>query len=147
MEIIFIAGINGVGKKHFFKGLNDDIPFYSSTKLINKAKENNKDICEDDLLINSLSKLKEDKIYLSGHFCFIDDEYNIVRTPMERFKKLNIKKIIILYTEYEIIAMRLLHRSDRFYTSELVKEFQRKEMEYGIEIATLLNIEYEIVRI
>ncbi|WP_300360866.1 hypothetical protein [Fusobacterium sp.] len=146
MEIIFVAGINGVGKGQFFRRLKDDIPFYSSTELINKYRENN-GVNEDNALITSLSKLKEDKIYLSGHFCFIGGEYNIVRTPIERFKSLNIKKIIILYTEYEIIAMRLIHRSDRFYTSELIKEFQRKEMEYGIEVANLLNIEYEIVRI
>lgn len=146
MEIIFVAGINGVGKGQFFRRLKDDIPFYSSTELINKYRENNNEN-EDNALINSLSQLDKDKIYLSGHFCFVDSEYNIVRTPIERFKSLNIKKIIILYTEYEIIAMRLIHRSDRFYTSELIKEFQRKEMEYGIEVANLLNIEYEIVRI
>lgn len=146
MEIIFVAGINGVGKGQFFRRLKDDIPFYSSTELINKYRENN-GVNEDNALINSLSQLNKDKIYLSGHFCFVDCEYNIVRTPIERFKSLNIKKIIILYTEYEIIAMRLIHRSDRFYTSELIKEFQRKEMEYGIELANILNIEYEIVRI
>ncbi|WP_300330695.1 hypothetical protein [Fusobacterium sp.] len=146
MEIIFVAGINGVGKGQFFRRLKDNIPFYSSTELINKYRENNS-VNEDNALINSLSQLDKDKIYLSGHFCFVDGDYNIVRTPIERFKSLNIKKIIILYTEYEIIAMRLIHRSDRFYTSELIKEFQRKEMEYGIEVANLLNIEYEIVRI
>lgn len=146
MEIIFVAGINGVGKGQFFRRLKDDIPFYSSTELINKYRENN-GVNEDNALINSLSQLNKDKIYLSGHFCFVAGDYNIVRTPIERFKSLNIKKIIILYTEYEIIAMRLIHRSDRFYTSELIKEFQRKEMEYGIEVANLLNIEYEIVRI
>lgn len=147
MEIIFVAGINGVGKSHFFKNLKDNTPIYSSTELINKAKENNKNISEDDLLIDSLSKLKEDKIYLSGHFCFIDDEYNIKENSIEIFKKLNIKKIVILYTEYEIVSMRLFHRDDKFYTTELIKEFQRKEMEHGIEIANILNIEYEIVRI
>ncbi len=145
MEVIFVAGIHGVGKTYYCNSLNDGIKNYSASDLIRnyKAIEQKTVINVEEnqnYLLNALLKLKDKKIYLDGHFCLLGEKNIIQKVPLDVFKEINIIKIILLYSEPDKIYKRLKNRDNKEYSLKLLEKFQNKEIEYGEEIACKLNI-------
>lgn len=145
MEIIFIAGIHGVGKTYYCNSLNDGIKNYSASDLIREYKEINSKIVKNigenqNYLLEAISNLDEDKIYLDGHFCLINFKNEIEKVPIDTFRTLNIKKIIILYSNPILIAQRLEKRDHKKYPVEMLEKFQEEELNYGKKIANMLNL-------
>lgn len=150
MEITFIAGIHGVGKTYYTKSLNDNIPTYSASDLIRKYKniegKKTKKIGENqNLLLNAISDLKEKEIYLDGHFCLLNKNEEITRIPINIFKELKLKRIILIHASIEKIIERLYQRDSQKYDKKLLEKFQQEEIEYGKEIAKELNIELQLI--
>lgn len=152
MEIIFIAGIHGVGKTYYCNSLNNRIKNYSASNLIREYKEINSKIVKNigenqNYLLEAISRLNEEKIYLDGHFCLINSKNEIEKIPLNTFKSLNIKKIIILYSAPFLIAERLKKRDNKKYSIKMLDEFQNKELDYGKEIANMLDIPFEKIKV
>lgn len=152
MEIIFIAGIHGVGKTYYCNSLNDGIKSYSASDLIREYKEINDKIVKNigenqNYLLEAISCLNEEKIYLDGHFCLINSKKEIEEIPLDIFKALNIKKIILLYSNPVLIAQRLEKRDNKKYSIEMLEKFQEKELNYGEEIANILNVPFEKIKV
>lgn len=152
MEIIFIAGIHGVGKTYYCNSLNNGIKNYSASDLIREYKEINDKIVKNvgenqNYLLEDISNLNEEKIYLDGHFCLINSKNEIEEIPLDIFKALNIKKIILLYSNPVLIAQRLEKRDHKKYSIEMLEKFQEKELNYGEEIANILNVPFEKIKV
>ncbi|MCT4594626.1 MAG: ATP-binding protein [Anaeromicrobium sp.] len=150
-NIIFISGIHGVGKTTFAKSMSKKygIEYYSSSELISNncnkkfdSKLTNEIDENQNQLLNAVEKLlNKKKIYfLDGHFCLLDKKLYIKRIPLGTYMNLGIKAIILLVDSVENINNRLNYRDNRNYELDLISEFQKQELNYANEIASMLDV-------
>lgn len=153
--MIFLGGIHGVGKTYLCQKLKDirNLNSYSASNLIGDLKRewftSNKKIIEIDqnqnFLIEAVKQLQENRTYLlDGHFCLLDKEGIVTKIPINTFKILAPKSIIIVVNSVEQIAKYLMNRDKSSYDLKFLENFQKRELEYAIEISQLLNIPFFI---
>ncbi|MEW8974415.1 MAG: ATP-binding protein [Tissierellaceae bacterium] len=156
-QIIFVSGIHGVGKTTLCNTISEQIGInsYSSSNLIREFKElsSNKKTVDNvnknqDILLESIRlNIEEEREYiLDGHFILIDENYELKELPLSTFRDMNIKAIIILYEDVDIILERLSSRDEVSYTKDFIEDFQRKEIERGIEVAKILDKPYKVLK-
>lgn len=156
-QIIFVSGIHGVGKTTLCNTISEQIGInsYSSSNLIREFKElsSNKKTVDNvnknqDILLESIRlNIEEEREYiLDGHFILIDENYELKEVPLSTFRDMNIKAIIILYEDVDIILERLSSRDEVSYTKDFIEDFQRKEIERGIEVAKILDKPYKVLK-
>ena len=157
-NLIFVGGIHGVGKTTYCKKLSEklNLPHYSCSQLISTFKKldsKNKLTSKIDENQNFL-KLAIDKYIpynssyiLDGHFCLINDKYEIKEIPEETFKNLGITKILLLINSPSNIIRNLKNRDKKDYSEDLVNKFQDKEISYSKIIAKSLNIDIQIIKL
>ena len=154
-NVIFIAGIHGVGKTTFCKYISKkyDIKHYLASEIIAEAKKVPfttlfiEDVDENQIiLINSIKSLnyKNKEYILDGHFCLLNRYKSIERIPKKTFELLSIKTIIILIDNVALIHNRLKNRTGIEYSLDMLDEFQQNEICYSREIASILNVPYII---
>lgn len=153
-NIIFIAGIHGVGKSTLCQkiSLKYNLEHYSASHLIKKI--NSKDYSnyklvetidsnQDDLIIAIQNFLDKDRNYfLDGHFCLLNSEKDITKIPEEIFKNMNLRAIVVLTDDSENILKRLNGRDSSNYTIEEISKFNDSELDYSKKIADKFNIPY-----
>ena len=157
-QIIFVAGIHGVGKTTYCKNLSKrlDLPHYSCSQLISNFKK----LDSSNKLTNKINenqnflKLAIEKYIpynssyiLDGHFCLINDKFEITEIPETTFKDLEISKILLLTNNPSTIIQNLKTRDNKDYPEELIKKFQDNEISYSKLIAKSLNIDIEIIKL
>lgn len=151
-DIIFVGGIHGVGKSYFCNEIKNKIglPAYSASKLISKLKNEqfkpDKLIADIDhnqyYLLNAINKIIEKEYFLDGHFCLLNSSCEIERIPIEIFKRLPIKAIIIIYDDVLKIISRLDKRDGVKHNKTTLEKFQNEELSYAKEIAELLCVPF-----
>lgn len=152
-KIIFIGGIHGVGKTTFCQNLsfNLDMHHFSSSKLIADERENAdqpiKNVFDVDknqeLLLRGLSKVlkRDDRWYLiDGHFCLLDYDNQVVDIPLNVFKSIHPKAIVVIFDEPKNIQKRLEKRDGVRYELNFLASFQEREICYGNYVAEVLQI-------
>lgn len=154
MGTILLAGIYGVGKSTLAQKLSlaTQIPFYSAGDLISSQngeqygankyvanKEMNQDIlvgCVSDLL-----KIQS-RIILAGHFCIINDSYQIDPLPNSVFDQLQIERIILLESAPLVIQSHLSSRDNKVYSNHLIGSMLEAEHSSAQEVAQRLSIPF-----
>lgn len=135
-NIIFLAGVHAVGKTSFCKAIKKDFNFisYSASSLIKhfaieKEVENVK--ANQDLLVLALEREESDAdtVVLDGHFCIQNKNKEIESVPLETFRKICPKGIILLTLEPEVISQRILKRDNIFKSPDFISNFQKKEID------------------
>lgn len=156
-NIIFVGGIHGVGKTTLCNYLTDELNIknFSSSKLISELNSQrvNLDKTVDDIqgnqdvLLSAVDLfLDKDKNYiLDGHFCLLDKNNGINKVPIETFKGLGLKSVIVLIDDPKNIASRINNRDSRDLNIEFIREFQEKEIEYAKYICEQLDIVCKIL--
>lgn len=155
-QIIFIAGIHGVGKTTLCHSISKELEInaYSSSDLIRKFKniDDNEKIVESinsnqDILLESIKlNINEEKDYiLDGHFILMDKDYSFKEVPLKTFIDIRLKYIVILYEDIDIIVKRLNDRDGSNYRKEFIEEFQRKEIDRGKEVAQSIGKPYIVI--
>tara|TARA_B100000586_G_C19947619_1_gene358260 strand:- start:113 stop:661 length:549 start_codon:yes stop_codon:yes gene_type:complete len=152
-QLIFIAGIHGVGKSTFcnlFKNLHPNLDYFSASTLIKNYKANaftqSKQVPDidtnQDILISALSSQKDTKdlILLDGHFCLFDSEFNPQEIPIEVFTKLKMNIIILLTAPIELIVERMKDRDGKSHSISELSKLQDLEVLSANRIAEKLNI-------
>lgn len=146
-KIIFVAGVHGVGKTTYCKKKSaiDKIPHYSASELIKRyvtlnGKNTEKIKRNQDILYFAIEELKEEVIYLDGHFVLFNKEGNPEKIPKYIFKKLNIISIVLLYGDSKEIFIRLSERDLVSYSFEKLEKLQKVEIEYAKELSKELKI-------
>lgn len=155
-EIIFVAGVHGVGKTTFCDELKTKlkIPSYSSSDLIKAYNSElefpDKKIKEiktnQDALLHSIQQnVIESRLLLDGHFVLLNKNGSIQKIPLETFQTLN-PICIILLTENPIkIQNRLDNRGANNLSVDEIQSLQESEILYAKEVSTLLNINLHIL--
>lgn len=155
-NIIFVAGIHGVGKttlcKYIFQKYN--IKHYTASTLIAEAKERPfttlfiKDIDKNQTtLINAVNQIRDEnqEYILDGHFCLLNEFKSIERVPPKTFELLGIKTIIVLTENINTIYTRLKDRSGIEYSLDMLYKLQEDELDYSYEISSVLNVPYIVL--
>ncbi|HBJ79747.1 MULTISPECIES: ATP-binding protein [Fusobacterium] len=154
VRIIFVAGIHGVGKTTYCQKRSniDKIPHYSASELIKKhvflnGKNTEKIERNQNILYSAIAELKEEVIYLDGHFCLFNKEGKPEKIPKNIFEKLNIISIVLLYGDLKEILMRINKRDCSDYSIEKLEQLQKNEIEYAEELAKELEIPLKKIQI
>ena len=152
-NLLFIGGIHGAGKGTICRKICEQ------TKLIHLTASNvlkwdeisnvdNKKVKDIPLtqarLIEGLRKYENDKndYLLDGHFCLFNSHGDVEKIPIETFKEISPKLVIVVTAEAKIIQDRLRNRDDTVYSSETLEHMQSAEVTYATEIASLLKVPF-----
>lgn len=155
-NIIFVAGIHGVGKTTYCKELSKtlNIQHYSCSNLIRQYKflSNSNKFAENidknqDFLLQSIDTLlkNDETCILDGHFCLLDEFGTITKIPSSTFEKINPIKIILLTNDINYIYNNLFKRDRTSYSKTLLEEFSNSEIEYARLISKKFKIKLEII--
>lgn len=152
MYIYFIGGIHGTGKTSICQLLSEkyNIPHYSSGMLINKGKQIYKQVDKindnQEILIKEIERLSNyhNNIILDGHYTLLDKSNNIQYIPEELFSKLNIKQMILLKCNIDIIYNRLKERDNIDYDKNILLKLQKSEENYYNNLCNKFKFQYKI---
>lgn len=155
-DLVFVAGIHGVGKSTYCKKLSNQIgyTYFSCSDLIRKFTDieiGNKitsNINSNQSILKGAIDLYLDKdlsYILDGHFCLLNNNYDIERIGFDTFKEINMTRIIILDTEIDIIYKNLKSRDNIIYDKKLLLDFKNEELLYCKQISRKLNLPMEII--
>lgn len=158
-NVIFIAGVHGVGKSTIVKNISKelDIDSYTASDIINGNKyslSNNKKVDKSeiknnqDLLVDGLKKYRNNrKILLDGHFVLFSENDEIVKIPFENYLRLNLSSIIVLINTSENICKNLRQRDKKNYSIKVIEKMQNYEIEYAKEVSNQLKINISIFHV
>ena len=124
MKIILLSGAHGVGKGFFLNKIRDDIQqyeVYSASKLIERYQlptdsgykkvsnvNNNQDVLITALKEAKLQSAKD--VILDGHLCLFNADGEVERIPENFFINAQIKGIVLLQDDSNIICDRINQR-------------------------------------
>jgi len=155
-EIIFVAGVHGVGKSYFCSKMGKifKLPTFSASNLIKEEKKSEIDFNKNSLdleknqdhFIHAINKMKTNssKIIIDGHFCLLENN-KITKVPVHTFEKISLKSIIVLYDSAPNIYDRLQQRDKNSFSINIISQMQEQEIKQAEYVATYLNIPYEKV--
>ena len=158
-QIIFVAGVHGVGKGYFCNELAATIKseHVIASDLIRKRKRVGREkhvanVNDNQLiLIDELRNFKTDKhrLLLDGHFCLFGADKLIERIPLGVFKKLNVSSILLLVAPSSLINNRLINREDKKLdiTIEEIEKLQASEFKWAQVVASDMGIPIETIEI
>ncbi len=145
--MIFIGGIHGVGKSYFCEQITKQtgLKSYSASKLIAELKQeqfkSDKLIADirgnQNYLLDAVRKITDKEYLLDGHFCLLNSSGEVERVPLETFKQLPIKAIVVIYDDVEKIVERLSVRDGVPHSKAIFEKFQSEEISYAKEVAEL----------
>lgn len=146
-DIIFLAGVHAVGKTSFCEVIQKDFDFaaYSASSLIKHLaieKEVDNVKANQDSLILALKReeTNADTIILDGHFCIQNKNGEIEHVPLDTFKRIRLKSIILLVLEPEIISQRILKRDNIFKSPDFIASFQENEINRAAFVSNALSV-------
>lgn len=154
-NIIFVAGIYGVGKDYLVSKVSSkfDIIKYSARDIISQAigekYGSNKYVTDknanQEALVEFFESYDNDKlVLLTGHFCILDKNNDVVKLPEYAYNKLRIKHIICFNAEIGIIQNHLINRDGKIYDLDVLDKLQKEELNFSYDIAKNNNIKYTI---
>ena len=149
-NVIFIAGIHGVGKSVACKSLCSEanIHHISASDLIRRAKNKVDEgkLVEDigsnqNCLIEAFREtVNPDLFYvMDGHFCLLDSKRQIEKIPPYVFEVINPRGVLLLKDDIKNIHERLISRDDTKYDIELLDRFQECEIVHAQHICNRMN--------
>lgn len=148
---IFVAGTYGVGKTFICDKLSSllSIPHFSSSQIIKHAGIQ-KSVFDVDLnqqrLISGLKSINSEysSILLDGHFCILSQN-GMSTIGVDTFRALNLKAIVLLVQEPEVIFKRLKGRKGELFDVRSIERFQDSEVMQAQEVANKLGLPIKLV--
>lgn len=151
-QIIFVAGVHGVGKTVFSERLSRalGVPRLSASMLIaehikapaatNKRVKNVE--ANQDALVAAIEShpINSKQFILDGHFCVFDSSDTVKKVSPEVFKTLAPVVVVLLHDEIQEIHKRLESREAKKFDIELLNRLQKTEIEHANEVCNLLDI-------
>lgn len=151
-DIFFVGGIHGVGKSYFCERITNKtgLQAYSASKLIAELKnekfKSDKLIADiggnQNYLLDAVNRIPEKEFILDGHFCLLNSSGEVERIPLDTFKQLPIKAIMVVYDDVSKIVARLNARDGIKHNEATFEKFQNEELSYAKEIAELLCVPF-----
>ncbi len=148
-NLIFFAGIHGVGKSIFCAKLKKDIGIesISASQFMKVTKGDVKDLNNNQsLLLEQLKRISSQKLFiLDGHFSLMNSDKVIEKIPKEIFRQINPIEIILLEADVEQIIIRLSRRDKVRYTINIIEDMLSLERKHAIYISNELHIPIKII--
>ncbi|CAH8281335.1 adenylate kinase [Mariniflexile fucanivorans] len=151
-KIIFIGGIHGVGKSTICKHICSELKmeYLSASELLkwseiseDSANKKVKDIIyTQERLISGLEKKTQTgkQYLLDGHYCLFNKQNEIIKIPLETFKKINPISLIVIFGDILEIKKRLEKRDGEKYTGQHLERLQKEELLYAKYLSKTLGI-------
>lgn len=150
-NIIFLAGVHGVGKSTMCASALNSLPIelLSSSELLKwteiSSAENKKvsdiNATQNRLIEGLRNAIEYDKRYvLDGHFCLLNGDGEVKRIPFETFRAINPAGIVVLTDNPGQIVRRLKNRDRALYSSAKISSFQTEEIAYAKEVSDILSV-------
>lgn len=150
-NIIFVAGIHGVGKSTLCKELEKSIPVTHITassviKSYVRQEQQNKQVADvkknQNILIEGLKLLDSTHgmMLLDGHFVLLNKESDLEQIPYETYEQLTPKAIVVIHHNPSVILLRLKARDDKNYDLGLLARMQKLEVECALSTASKLAV-------
>jgi len=89
-------------------------------------------------LTNTVQKQK--KYLLDGHYCLLNNNYEIVKIPLDTFEKIHPISLSLILGDISEIKKRLETRDNKPYDYELLKRLQNEELNYAKHLSKKLGI-------
>lgn len=144
---IFVGGVHGSGKTELCKKIQEKIEcvYLSASQLLrwSKKEKNVENVQENQRILKELLKkeMQDDKLYLiDGHFALWNNEYKCEKVPLTFFEDLNIKCILLVVENEDVIEKRLFVRNEINVLSENIVSISKVEKEYSQFVAEKLGI-------
>ena len=144
---IFVGGVHGSGKTELCKKIQEkiDCVYLSASQLLkwSKKEKNVEDVQENQRKLKELlkKKMQDDKLYLiDGHFALWNNEYKCEKVPLTFFEGLNIKCILLVVENEDVIEKRLFVRNEINVLSENIVSISMVEKEYSQFVAEKLGV-------
>ena len=155
---IFIAGIHGVGKSYLASRTADKISMVhtSASKLIKQERtlaswNDDKRVSNVDAnqcaLVAAVRRHNEGgvKLLLDGHFVLLNESGEMIRLNEDVFAKLNLKQVILIEAEPQIVARRIALRDQRQVNLDHLISFLLAEREQAKSVCEKLGIPLAIL--
>ena len=133
---IFVGGIHGSGKTELCKKIQEkiDCVYLSASQLLkwSKKEKNVENVQENQRILKELLKkeMQDDKLYLiDGHFALWNKGYKCEKVPLTFFEDLNIKCILLVVENEDVIEKRLFVRNEINVLSENIVSISKVEKE------------------
>lgn len=151
-QILFVGGIHGVGKTEFCRKIADQlkIDHITASTLIREARQSIADeqklvakvVENQELLIRSLRYYQDipRPFLLDGHFCLLNKSTSVQPVPLDTFKQINPKAVIVLVDVPEAIMERIQKRDNISYDRNFINNFQSREINHARSICNTLNL-------
>lgn len=155
--MIFIGGIDGVGKSFFCNYAREQLAlnYYSASKLILKRKgglsARISDVSDMELnqsfLIEEVNQInqRENQYLLDGHFCLLSTNNQVFSIALDTFLQISPHVIVLLRDDVSTIFKRLQERKNIVYPEKLLDDFQNNETQRAIYISKELSIPIHFV--
>lgn len=151
IEVLFVAGVHGVGKSTFCSKLNEmsGLSHFSASSLIKNEKNHPVDESKyvkepgenQDYLIVALENLSESgPIILDGHFC-LQLSNEIFDVPLDTFSSMNLKSVMLLTGDINFIETNLINRDGGAFCKNVIAELQEREIRRARYVCEKLGIE------
>lgn len=144
---IFVGGVHGSGKTELCKKIQEkiDCVYLSTSQLLkwSKKEKNVENVQENQRILKELLKkeMQDDKLYLiDGHFALWNNEYKCEKVPLTFFEGLNIKCILLVVENEDVIEKRLFVRNEINVLSENIVSISMVEKEYSQFVAEKLGV-------
>lgn len=149
---IFVGGVHGSGKTELCKKIQEkiDCVYLSASQLLkwSKKEKNVENVQENQRILKELLKkeMQDDKLYLiDGHFALWNNEYKCEKVPLTFFEGLNIKCILLVVENEDVIEKRLFVRNEINVLSENIVSISMVEKEYSQFVAEKLGVYFHQV--
>lgn len=144
---IFVGGVHGSGKTELCKKIQEKIDciYLSASQLLkwSKKEKNVENVQENQRILKELLKkeMQDNKFYLvDGHFALWNNEYKCEKVPLTFFEGLNIKCILLVVENEDVIEKRLFVRNEINVLSENIVSISMVEKEYSQFVAEKLGV-------
>lgn len=144
---IFVGGVHGSGKTELCKKIQEKIEcvYLSASQLLrwSKKEKNVENVQENQKILKELLKkeMQDDKLYLiDGHFALWNNEYKCEKVPLTFFEGLNIKCILLVVENEDVIEKRLFVRNEINVLSENIISISMVEKNYSQFVAEKLGV-------
>lgn len=159
IQIVFIGGVHGVGKSSFVQKASSHlrIPSFSASELIRQYKRAAADVHKrvqnveenQDALVAATRTLTVGAGYilLDGHFCVFDADGLVRIVPVDTFRALNVKSVVLLFDDADRIVERLKSRDKRDFDVQSIVALQSAEISHAEYVSKTLDIPLFVTRI
>jgi adenylate kinase len=151
-NVVFVGGIHGVGKsticQHICRELN--MEYLSASDLLkwedlNDDAKNKKvkdiSLTQNRLIAGLSNTIQKGHFYLlDGHYCLLNEKAEVVKISIDVFMQINPKALGLILGDIREIKSRLDLRDNKNYDFELLKQFQKTELEYAKELSLYLDV-------